>query len=199
MRSRTLGAVCATCAVAVPVSAEAQTPEPAIPSPGESTVVGDPPADITDIPGVLPLKRFLRLEARRQSLKGDRLSMLERDRLGAKLRTFTPQRLRAETDELRRDVRVLRRKVRRERHGGAPDIAIPAVLTSIAQCESHGNPRAISADGSYRGKYQFDRGTWATVGGKGDPAAASETEQDRRAALLYRRSGTTPWPICGNS
>ena len=68
---------------------------------------------------------------------------------------------------------------------------------SIAQCESHGNPRAISAGGTYRGKYQFSFSTWATVGGKGDPAAASETEQDRRAAMLYRTGGPGHWPVCG--
>jgi len=45
----------------------------------------------------------------------------------------------------------------------------------------------------------LDFGTWATVGGMGDPAAASETEQDRRAALLYKRSGATPWPVCGSA
>jgi Transglycosylase-like domain len=72
-----------------------------------------------------------------------------------------------------------------------------ATLESIAACESGGDPRAVSADGSYRGKYQFDRGTWASVGGSGDPAAAPESEQDRRAALLYSRSGTGAWPVCG--
>jgi hypothetical protein len=55
----------------------------------------------------------------------------------------------------------------------------------------------VSADGSYRGKYQFDTGTWASLGGSGDPAAAPEAEQDYRAALLYSRSGTSPWPSCG--
>lgn len=199
MRSRTLGAVCATCAVAVPVWAEAQAQEPAIPSPGQSTVAGEPPGNIVDADKLAALKRHLRLEARRQSLKGERLSMRERDRLGAELSALTPQRLREETRELRRVVRALARKVERERHGGAPDIPIPAALKSIAQCESHGNPRAISANGSYRGKYQFDFGTWASVGGKGDPAAASETEQDRRAAMLYKRSGATPWPVCGSA
>ena len=100
MRSRTLGAVCATCAVAVPAGAEAQAPLPAVPSPGQSTVAGEPPANIADVQDVRPLKRFLRLEARRRSLKGERLSMPERDRLGAELRTFTPQRLRAATDDV---------------------------------------------------------------------------------------------------
>lgn len=72
-----------------------------------------------------------------------------------------------------------------------------AILDRIAQCESGGNPRAISSNGLYRGKYQFDRPTWASVGGSGDPAAASEAEQDQRAAILLRRRGTAPWPVCG--
>ena len=69
--------------------------------------------------------------------------------------------------------------------------------TRIAQCESGGNPRAVSSDGTYRGKYQFDRQTWHAMGGHGDPARASEAEQDRRALALYRDRGTSPWPACG--
>lgn len=72
-----------------------------------------------------------------------------------------------------------------------------SILDKIAQCESKGNPRAISSNGLYRGKYQFDRTTWKTVGGSGDPAVASEVEQDQRAAILLRRRGTQPWPVCG--
>ncbi len=73
-----------------------------------------------------------------------------------------------------------------------------ARLDAIASCESGGRPDAVSSDGSYRGKYQFHRGTWASVGGSGDPAKASEPEQDRRAALLIKRSGgSSPWPNCG--
>lgn len=70
-------------------------------------------------------------------------------------------------------------------------------LETIAECESHGDPRAIGGGGLYRGKYQFHRSTWAQVGGTGDPARASELEQDRRAAMLLKRSGSSPWPICG--
>lgn len=70
-------------------------------------------------------------------------------------------------------------------------------LASIAACESGGNPRAIGGGGTYRGKYQFDYGTWASVGGSGDPAAASEAEQDKRAAILYSQRGSAPWPVCG--
>jgi hypothetical protein len=76
-------------------------------------------------------------------------------------------------------------------------VKLPAVLDKIAACESGGNPRAVSADGSYRGKYQFTRGTWHAMGGDGDPARASEPEQDRRALSLLHAHGTTPWPSCG--
>jgi peptidoglycan hydrolase-like protein with peptidoglycan-binding domain len=75
--------------------------------------------------------------------------------------------------------------------------AVPAALQRIAQCESGGNPTAVSASGQYRGKYQFSRETWRAMGGTGDPAAASEAEQDRRAAALYAREGASPWPVCG--
>jgi len=70
-------------------------------------------------------------------------------------------------------------------------------LESIAACESGGNPEAVSADGTYRGLFQFDQGTWESVGGSGDPAAAPAAEQEYRAALLYSRSGSSPWPVCG--
>ncbi len=87
------------------------------------------------------------------------------------------------------------RERRRER--GFAAVAVPAHLQAIAACESGGDPRAIGGGGLYRGKYQFDYGTWASVGGSGDPAAASEAEQDMRAALLYQRAGAAPWPVCG--
>jgi len=76
-------------------------------------------------------------------------------------------------------------------------ITLPAVLRRIAECESGGNPRAISPGGQYRGKYQFSRTTWHNLGGTGDPAAAPEWLQDRLALKLYRRAGTAPWPNCG--
>jgi hypothetical protein len=89
------------------------------------------------------------------------------------------------------------RKQRREAFATLPGGVSLATLNSIAACESGGDPSAVSSDGSYRGKYQFDYGTWESVGGHGDPAAAPEAEQDYRAALLYAQSGSSPWPICG--
>ena len=75
-------------------------------------------------------------------------------------------------------------------------VRLPAVLKRIAQCESGGNPRAVSRDGRYRGKFQFDMATWRSLGGKGDPARASEALQDRLALKLYRQRGTAPWANC---
>jgi hypothetical protein len=86
--------------------------------------------------------------------------------------------------------------------GASPDSGttcstrVPPVLQRIAQCESGGNPRAVSSGGRYRGKYQFDRATWQRWGGTGDPAAAPESVQDRIALKLYRARGTAPWPNC---
>jgi hypothetical protein len=76
-------------------------------------------------------------------------------------------------------------------------VRVPAILRQIAECESGGNPRAISPGGQYRGKYQFSRKTWRNLGGTGDPADAPEWLQDRLALKLYRLSGTAPWPNCG--
>jgi peptidoglycan hydrolase-like protein with peptidoglycan-binding domain len=73
------------------------------------------------------------------------------------------------------------------------DGGVPAVLERIAQCESGGDPTAVGGGGLYRGKYQFMQATWESVGGKGDPAKASEAEQDKRAVMLYNRAGTSPW------
>src|SRR5689334_944257 len=80
--------------------------------------------------------------------------------------------------------------------GGQTDSSVSAKLEQIAQCESGGNPKAVSPDGQYRGKYQFDRQTWASLGGSGDPADAPESEQDRLAAQLYRERGASSWPNC---
>ena len=66
----------------------------------------------------------------------------------------------------------------------------------IAQCESGGNPRSIGGGGQFRGKYQFMQSTWEAMGGTGDPAAASEAEQDYRAAVLFVKWGPGQWPVC---
>jgi peptidoglycan hydrolase-like protein with peptidoglycan-binding domain len=71
-----------------------------------------------------------------------------------------------------------------------------ATLEEIAECESGGDPTAISRDGRYRGKYQFSRATWRALGGAGDPAKAPEAEQDSLARILMQRQGPSAWPTC---
>ncbi len=100
----------------------------------------------------------------------------------------------ARAEELRRSLKVLRRTVAAPAGGGS--VASPA-LEAIAACESGGDPTAVDASGTYHGKYQFDLQTWQSVGGTGDPAAAPEAEQDRRAAALMAQAGNSPWPVCG--
>jgi soluble lytic murein transglycosylase-like protein len=105
--------------------------------------------------------------------------------------------IRTEVHKLQIERRARLRKQHREAFATLPGGVSLATLNAIAACESGGNPTAISSGGTYRGKYQFDYGTWESVGGHGDPAAAPEAEQDYRAALLYSRSGSSPWPVCG--
>lgn len=101
-------------------------------------------------------------------------------------------------EEERIDARRAALRRRQERFRNLPGSVSRAVLESIASCESGGDPRVVSSNGLYHGKYQFSLGTWESVGGKGSPAEASEAEQDYRAALLYERSGPGQWPVCGS-
>jgi hypothetical protein len=84
---------------------------------------------------------------------------------------------------------------------GEPSAAQWAVLR---QCESSGNYGSVSANGRYRGAYQFSQATWDWIAGLDhpslvgiDPAAATPADQDAMALALWRRRGWSPWPICG--
>jgi hypothetical protein len=111
------------------------------------------------------------------------------DDVGKRKRIVTPTLLDKQWKRAKRELREAKRD---------SAVDVPPQLEAIAACESGGNPRAVSASGAYRGKYQFSTATWAAVGGKGDPAAAPEAEQDKRAAMLYARSGPGQWPVCGS-
>ena len=80
---------------------------------------------------------------------------------------------------------------------GASGGGVGGFLASVRACESGGDYSAVSADGRYGGAYQFDRQTWQSVGGSGDPAAASPAEQDARASRLRSLRASNPWPSCG--
>ncbi len=76
---------------------------------------------------------------------------------------------------------------------------------TLRQCEASGNYGAVSANGRYRGAYQFSQATWDWVAGLDhpslsgiDPAAASSADQDAMARSLWQRRGWSPWPICGS-
>ena len=198
MRLRILGAVCASCAAAAPSPAFSADPAPV---PGTAPLTAPLAASAaksaihTTVMRRL-VNRHVYTKRRHTRLLGERLSLKERRTLRGRLFRLPPASVRKRTTALRRDIRSLRKRLN-NRYGGAPNVPIPRHLKAIAWCESRGNPRAISASGMYRGKYQFSFATWRTVGGKGDPAQASETEQDRRAAMLYRRDGPGQWPVCG--
>ena len=142
------------------------------------------------------VKRFLKARNRLNRLIAKRDRRRKPKVVSTAKQVQWPDRaLRRSIGKLRKRIRRVRRHIRAQRAGLTP--AVRSVLERIAACESHGNPRAVSSSGTFRGKYQFSYGTWATVGGKGDPAAAPEAEQDRRAAILLRRTGGSAWPVCG--
>ena len=125
-----------------------------------------------------------------------KLELLERP--GERLeRSIEVHRDRLERQRERRAAKQARAGARQQHFDPGRYGVSLGTLEAIASCESGGDPGAVSADGTYRGKYQFDTGTWASVGGSGDPAAAPEAEQDMRAAMLYSQAGSSPWPVCG--
>ena len=77
-------------------------------------------------------------------------------------------------------------------------------LARLANCESGGNPRAVSSSGAYHGLYQFNQGTWNGVAGSVlpdyvgvRPSSAPAAVQDAMARALYNARGRSPWPVCG--
>jgi hypothetical protein len=198
-------AAVASAALALPAATAAGAPgAPA--APGAGPLAPDLPGPHATVAAQMraaarpPLvDRVVRLARLRARLDGHRL----RPGYHHAVATWAPRRLRGERHALRRDIRRLRAEHRRGRAataGGGPaggGSVASAGLQAIAACESGGNPSAVDATGTYRGKYQFDVQTWRAVGGTGDPAAAPEAEQDRRAAALLARAGANPWPVCG--
>ena len=77
-----------------------------------------------------------------------------------------------------------------------PPISGAALWSALAQCESNGNPRAVSKSGKYRGAFQFSIPTWRSLGYEGDPIDASYALQEQAAKRLQARSGWRQWPSC---
>jgi hypothetical protein len=87
----------------------------------------------------------------------------------------------------------------------APTTTISASAAAFLACirarESHGNYGAVSANGLYRGAYQFTQSSWdlaASHAGRKDlvgklPNLASPADQDAMALELYEMMGSAPW------
>jgi hypothetical protein len=117
-------------------------------------------------------------------------------RMRERLEDQPPRRLRRRVHALRGELRDARAEAAAVTAQASTASTASPALEAIAACESGGDPTANTGNGFY-GKYQFTASTWAAVGGTGNPAAASEAEQDRRAAMLYAQQGSSPWPVCG--
>ncbi len=70
-----------------------------------------------------------------------------------------------------------------------------AIWESLAKCESGGN-WAIDTGNGYYGGLQFSQSAWESVGGAGNPAAATREEQISRGKDLQARRGWGVWGLC---
>ena len=202
MRSKTTTAVALSSALlalpAAALAAEADDPPSPIqealraPMGGHLTVASQMRAEARENRRRELVPRAVKLARRLAAVRDERFApRAERPRLSGQ----APGQILARMRELRREIERERREQRRERRE-AQAVATPPVLEAIAACESGGDPTTDTGNGFY-GKYQFTLETWAAVGGSGNPAQASEAEQDRRAAALYAQAGSSPWPTCG--
>jgi hypothetical protein len=165
---------------AVSTPAGAATPS-VVPPPGD----GADPAPVVRVNKTPLVRRDIRLARQVAHLRGRKL----RRHYEHTIRVWPMTKLSRHYHHLRRELRVARRAA----HAAS---ILSGTLRAIAACESGGDPRTDTGNGFY-GKYQFTLSTWRSVGGSGNPARAPEAEQDRRAAKLYARAGSRPWPVCG--
>jgi hypothetical protein len=153
-------------------------------------------------PGLAPLVRVAKTPLIAKDLRlARRVARVEGEHVAPgyarTIRSWSLTKLTRHHRHLRRELRAARRAraEARAQTRVAASVASPA-LEAIAACESGGNPQTDTGNGFY-GKYQFTLGTWQAVGGSGNPAQASEAEQDRRAAALLAQAGPGQWPVCG--
>lgn len=88
-------------------------------------------------------------------------------------------------------------RVRVEQAAPVAPAASGDVWGRLRNCES--SDGRSSASGRYHGYFQFDQQTWNSVGGSGNPGAASYDEQLMRAKMLQARRGWGPWPACSKA
>jgi hypothetical protein len=163
-------------AVAVPAGAATPATAP-LPGPGQGI------APLVQVAKTPLVTRDVRLARKVAQLRGTTLKRGYRKTV----RAWSITKLARHHRHLLHELRAARREAR---SSASPQ------LRAIASCESGGNPRTDTGNGFY-GKYQFTLDTWQAVGGSGNPARASEGEQDRRAAQLLAQAGPGQWPVCG--
>jgi hypothetical protein len=191
MRTTTTILAVGATALATPATAQAQQSAVQAPLAGHLTVASQMREHRTELAQERLTRKAWRLADKVADVRDRGFSPRAYRRA---VRDDQPARLARRVRSLRRELEDARRdrhRARRARHSAASP-----TLEAIAACESGGNPATNTGNGFY-GKYQFTLSTWQSVGGSGNPAAASEAEQNRRAALLYAREGASPWPVCG--
>ena len=195
MRTTTTVLAVGATALAIPATAQAQQSAVQAPLAGHLTVASQMREHHTELAQQRLTRKAWRLADKVAATRGRGFSpRAYRRAVGDE----PPARLATRVRDLRRDLKDARRARARARiraRARANSAASPT-LEAIAACESGGNPATNTGNGFY-GKYQFTLSTWQSVGGSGNPAAASEAEQNKRAAILYAREGASPWPVCG--
>jgi hypothetical protein len=153
-------------------------------------------------PGLAPLVRVVKTPLITKDLRlARRVARVEGERLAPAyartVRSWSLTKLTRHHRHLRRELRSARRaRAQARAHARVAASTASPALEAIAACESGGNPQTDTGNGFY-GKYQFTLDTWQAIGGSGNPAQASEAEQDRRAAALLAQAGAGQWPVCG--
>ncbi|WP_323791022.1 resuscitation-promoting factor [Nocardioides sp.] len=133
-------------------------------------------------------------------LRAGQRKVVAKGRPGVRTTTIVKTRHNRSVVDVERTRQVTRSAKPRKVLVGADPHSVPGTAhlnwRALANCESGGNPRAVNPAG-YHGLYQFDSGTWRSVGGSGVASRASAGEQTYRAKLLYKQRGRSPWPHCG--
>ena len=70
-----------------------------------------------------------------------------------------------------------------------------AQLAALRHCESTDNYQIATGNGFF-GAYQFDAGTWRSLGYPGLPNQAAPATQDQAMIRLHQARGWQPWPGC---
>lgn len=172
----------AACALLVPAAAAHAAPTAVTQAAPTGTALATAVGELAH--GVL-VGHDVRLARKAARLGGPRLTHARRahlESLGLRALGHERRRLSGRIDALRAQA--------------AKVAKVAGTLAKIRACESGGDYGSNTGNGFY-GAYQFDRGTWQSVGGSGVASDASPAEQDARAAALLERSGSSPWPVCG--